>query len=308
MPVLFNAQYANTATLWTPNYGLYIEGTEQADTLWGSQYSDSIYGLGGNDTLYGQDGDDLMDGGAGIDSLLGGRGNDALYGGLGNDFLVGGAGADALNGGDGSDTANYQTSTAAVSVNLAANTATGGDAQGDTFVSVEKLVGSSYDDLLTGTAGGCVLEGGAGHDKLYGGAGVDGLYGGSGNDRLVGGGGIDFLTGGAGADVFELARKTGYYFQASPDIIADFESGIDKISFGVRSADITLYSGNNLTEALQNGGASSRHSRGEEIKLFYDTDDNQLYQMEGSGHQYRTLHIATFATDVELHLSDFGYW
>ena len=306
LQMLLSSQFANIGFGGVPAYGLYIEGTELAETLWGTKNGDGIYGLGGNDTLYGQDGNDWIDGGAGNDSLLGGNGVDTLHGGLGNDYLVGGTGADALNGGDGTDTANYQSSTAAVTVNLATNAATGGDAQGDTFSSIEKVVGSNYDDFLTGTAAGCTLDGGFGNDKLYGGAGVDGLYGGSGSDRLVGGGGIDFLTGGAGADVFQVARQSGYHFQSAPDIIADYESGIDKISLGTQTSNITLYSGDDLNDALQNGGAHGRGGRGEAISLFYDTDDNRLYEMDSSGgHLHPTAHLATFATDVQLQLRDF---
>ena len=98
-------------------------------------------------------GDDSVTGNV-ADNLLEGRdGADLLMGGLGNDTLIGGPGADALDGGEGSDTAAYTGSASAVTVNLGTNTATGGDAEGDTFTFIENLSGSAFDDTLTGDAG-----------------------------------------------------------------------------------------------------------------------------------------------------------
>ena len=118
-------------------------------------------------------GDDSVNGNV-ADNLLEGRdGADTLMGGMGNDTLIGGPGADALDGGEGTDTAAYTGSASAVTVNLGTSTATGGDAQGDTFTSIENLSGSAFDDTLTGDAGNNVLEGAAGADVLDGGDGLD---------------------------------------------------------------------------------------------------------------------------------------
>ncbi len=96
------------------------------------------------------------------------------YKGLGgNDLLKGGAGADTLDGGAGIDTASYSGSSAAVKVSLGANTASGAHATGDKFTGIEKLLGSSYGDILQGNSDSNVLNGAAGADKLDGGAGVD---------------------------------------------------------------------------------------------------------------------------------------
>ena len=118
-------------------------------------------------------GDDSVTGNV-ADNLLEGRdGADTLMGSLGDDTLIGGTGADTLDGGDGLDTAAYTGSTAAVTVNLGTSTATGGDAEGDTFTSIENLSSSAYDDTLTGDTGNNVLEGAAGADVLDGGDGLD---------------------------------------------------------------------------------------------------------------------------------------
>ena len=82
-------------------------------------------------------------------------------------------GADSLNGGAGFDTAAYYNATFRVTaslINAAANT---GEAAGDTYVSIEGLIGSSFNDQLTGDGGSNTLIGGSGADALDGGAGFD---------------------------------------------------------------------------------------------------------------------------------------
>ena len=87
------------------------------------------------------------------DSLVGTATSDSIYGGGGADTLVGGAGADYLDGGSGTDVADYATSGAGVTVNLTTGTGLGGDAQGDVLVNIENLVGSLFNDVLTGNTG-----------------------------------------------------------------------------------------------------------------------------------------------------------
>ena len=175
-----------------------LEGAAGVDTLDGGAGADTLDGGAGTDTasytashaavtvnlLTGTAtgghaaGDTVAD----IENLLGSRYNDVLNGdaganrldgGPGNDRLTGGAGADVLVGGPGADAAWYAASAGAVTVNLDTNTATGGDAQGDTFDSIENLSGSAYNDTLVGDAGNNLLSGRAGADTLDGGAGTD---------------------------------------------------------------------------------------------------------------------------------------
>ena len=77
-----------------------------AKTLNGTNQADEIFGLAGNDTLIG-------------------------YG--GRDILTGGAGADELFGSDGIDFANYKASSRGVSVDLQEATGGNGEAKGDTL-------------------------------------------------------------------------------------------------------------------------------------------------------------------------------
>ena len=108
-----------------------------------------------------------------IESLIGSAGDDTLTGAWTDNILEGGAGGDELNGGGGLDTASYIGSAAAVTVNLDAVTATGGDATGDTLSSIENLIGSNFEDTLTGDTGNNRIEGAGGADDMNGGTGQD---------------------------------------------------------------------------------------------------------------------------------------
>jgi len=160
----------------------------------------TVDGGTGNDVIWTDEGNDTLIGGTGNDWLDGGAGNDTLNGGADDDRLEGGAGADILNGGDGTDTASYVGSSAGVTIDLAAGTASGGDAAGDSFSLIENLLGSSYNDILYGDAGINVIDGGAGNDTIRGGGGNDTLTGGSGSDTFVigEGDGFDTVSGGVG--------------------------------------------------------------------------------------------------------------
>lgn len=180
-----------------------------------------IEGTAGADTLVG---DDRFN-----NELIGGAGNDTLLGGVGHDLLEGGAGADILNGGAGEDTASYKTSTAGVYVNLLTGIGTGGHAEGDTFISIERLIGSVHADTLIGDDGDNVLAGMAGDDTIYGGAGDDIIEGGAGADTMDGGEGFDIAnygTSSAGVKVSLQEGSTpgqGFGGDAEGDTLMGFE-------------------------------------------------------------------------------------
>jgi Ca2+-binding RTX toxin-like protein len=124
-------------------------------------------------------------GDGGGDIIRAGAGSTYLDGGFGDDTLEGGAGGDRMAGGAGLDIVSYESSNAAVTINLTGNgSASGGHADGDVFVSgagdeanrvsVERVIGSAFADTLTGLATvGSYLDGGAGADTLHGGTGND---------------------------------------------------------------------------------------------------------------------------------------
>jgi Ca2+-binding RTX toxin-like protein len=184
----------------------------------GSGSGDTIIGSAGDDIIDGGAGADNIDGGVGSDTvsyasatsaksvnlgtgvntdndiftsienitgtnsssgdILTGNGDDNIIeGGLGNDSLDGGA------NGAGGDTASYAGATAAVTVSLASGASTGA-AGIDTLTNFENLLGSDYDDILTGDGNANILNGGIGNDLLAGGNGADTLVGGQGTDTV----------------------------------------------------------------------------------------------------------------------------
>lgn len=167
---------------------------------------EAIQGTGHNDVIVGDTGRNFLYGEAGDDTLMGGAGPDRLFG---------GPGADRLDGGANFDWAQYNLSRSAVTVDLALGTGHRGDAEGDTLVSIEGIVGSRFDDILVG---------GAGNDRLHG-------Y--HGDDTLDGGAGDDLLCGSLGADVF--------VFSPGHDRVLDFETGVDRIDLrGAAFVDLSI--------------------------------------------------------------------
>jgi Ca2+-binding RTX toxin-like protein len=171
----------------------------------------TLTGLAIDETIIGATGNDVLSGAGGNDVLIGLAGNDTLDGGSGDDLLRGGTGDDVLIGGSGNDTASFSESAAGVTVNL---NLTGVQVTGegsDTLSGIENLIGSAFDDVLTGDAGVNRIDGGTGNDTISGGAGNDQLVGGAGNDRfLLQDVGDDNADGGAGLDTFYLgAAFTG---------------------------------------------------------------------------------------------------
>ena len=144
------------------------------------------------------------------DTLAGGLGEDLLYGGAGEDVFLGSPGADGFFGGTGFDTVSYAASVGPVTVNLAQPSANrGADAAGDSYTSVEGLIGSGFGDAITGDVGSNLLRGEAGADTLRGGAGNDTLYGGLGDDVFMAGAGADLYIGGSGLDRVDYSEATG---------------------------------------------------------------------------------------------------
>jgi serralysin len=142
----------------------------------------------------GGSGDDTISGNAAANLLTGNDGDDRLFGRDGNDTLIGGTGADVLDGGTGFDFASYQSSTAGVWALLIAPALNTGDAAGDSYSSVEGLIGSAHGDLLVGGNDANTLKGLGGNDVLYGLNGNDMLVGGAGGDYHDGGMGFDFAS------------------------------------------------------------------------------------------------------------------
>jgi RTX calcium-binding nonapeptide repeat (4 copies) len=73
-----------------------IEGTNQAESIFGTDEDDVIEALGGGDFVQGFAGDDEINAGGGADTVLGGEGDDTIDGERGDDVLRGDAGNDTF--------------------------------------------------------------------------------------------------------------------------------------------------------------------------------------------------------------------
>ena len=237
----------------------------------------AAFGLG--DEIFAGAGNDQVKAGVGHDVVRGGEGKDTLDGGAGNDWLEGGEGADTLAGGTGKDTASYGASAAGVNVDLQRNVAAGGEAEGDTFDSIEDLQGSEHADVLRGDSNANRLEGRAGDDLLEGRGGADVLDGGddfdtadyrnsvagvvvnlatgaaSGGDAegdtlrnveaVLGGAANDRLTGTAGSDLLDGGAGDDWMDGGAGGDTLRGGTGTDTVSYAASGAavDISLGSG-----------------------------------------------------------------
>ncbi|HLF97304.1 MAG TPA: DUF4347 domain-containing protein [Methylococcaceae bacterium] len=200
--------------------------------------------------------------------MTGNSGDNWLLGGAGGDTLVGGEGNDTLAGGMGQDTADYSDSAGPVTVRLSyARAQDTGGAGTDTLRSIEHLVGSAYNDILTGSRRGNQLDGGAGDDTLSGGLGKDTLIGGQGEDLFR----------------FDTAPDP-----AHPDHIADFVSGEDRILFDDAVFNALTGTGT-LTTPAPFAADDARFQLGSSAlenddRILYDESTGALYyDADGSG-------------------------
>jgi Ca2+-binding RTX toxin-like protein len=153
------------------------------DTMFGGDGDNVMYGVAGNDVMDGGRGNDKMSGGSGDDVMTGGEGDDFLMGNSGNDRFIADAGDDTIIGGSGFDTVDFSAWGNGVKVDLNAHVATG--AGNDRIFGVESVIGTAFDDVLSGDKGANVLIGGAGDDVIRGRKGADTLTGGEGKDTFV---------------------------------------------------------------------------------------------------------------------------
>jgi len=222
-----------------------ITGDALANNLFGNAGNDILNGDDGNDRIQGGDGDDTIDGGDGIDTIFGQDGNDTLSGGAGNDFFFGSDGGDSIDGGADFDTVSYLASSSGIITDLG-GTGTGGDATGDSYANIERVLATNFDDTVLGSAGNETLLGLGGDDTLGGGAGNDSLFGGAGTDNFlydtsVGGADVigDFRGGSLGDEVIIITDQNPNF-----DSFAEIQAAASQVGNNVV---INFGNGNLLT-------------------------------------------------------------
>ncbi len=170
-----------------------IYGGNGNDTIASGAANDSQYGGNGSDTLYSWSGDDVLSGGSGADWMEGGRGNDTYYVDSIGDLVFEYSQGEGLGG----PSSGYDTVFTAVSFdatgNLAIEVLDARQAlQGVSLVGndlTEKLLGSAYDDVLTGWrpnyGNTTTFDGRGGDDTMIGGLGLDNYYVDSAGDVIL---------------------------------------------------------------------------------------------------------------------------
>jgi len=186
-----------------------INGAGGDDTIDGDAGRDTLNGAGGVDTVsyainsgkvtvnllassadeFGATGGSAANAIVSTDSLinfeniLGSQFNDFLVGDGSDNILDGGGGNDTLNGSTGSNTVTYANNTGLVFLNLAkgfahqhgpAGTSSANSIRWtDALTNIQNVIGTPYNDTITGSSASNILQGNAGSDSLIGGGGTD---------------------------------------------------------------------------------------------------------------------------------------
>jgi Ca2+-binding RTX toxin-like protein len=150
-----------------------VVGSSFSDTLIGNAEANRLVGHSGNDTITGLGGADTLDPGSGVDAVSGGDGDDVVLSAEDTD-------ADVYDGGNGTDGISFEFYSLPVHVTLDDVANDGTDlASSDNAKDMESVLGSQFDDTITGNGEANVLVGGDGNDVLNGRAGANTLEGGT---------------------------------------------------------------------------------------------------------------------------------
>ncbi|MCZ8272044.1 MAG: Ig-like domain-containing protein, partial [Beijerinckiaceae bacterium] len=166
------------------------------------------------------------------------------------------------DGGAGSDDwVSYAGATEAIGAAIVPSLQPGhwGGAAGDSLVGIENILGSNFDDGITGDSGTNILNGGLGADSLFAEGGDDSLIGGEGNDLLGGSGGSDWAiyadaASGATVDLI-TGRASGAHGADTLDDIENVLGGIGDDSLLGDGGDNTLVGGSGNDTLI--GGAGN---------------------------------------------------
>jgi serralysin len=206
------------------------------------------------------------------------------------------------------DNLDLSSNNSPVTVNLARGFFQIGNRRRTINRTINFVLGTRFDDSLTGSNLGETISGGAGagrdeinglggDDVLLGFGGNDIIVGGSGNDLIAGSDGRDVLTGGVGADSFFYTNST-----QGRDRITDFSSSEgDTIMIGAREFGGGLTAG--LLDSDQFVLGSAAGDRND--RFIYDRQSGTLsFDVDGSGSR-DAVAIARFDNRPRLSASDF---
>jgi Ca2+-binding RTX toxin-like protein len=285
-----------------------------ADVLYGGPGNDSLYGDSVDDVLNGGPGDDtiqggiynILNGGPGMDfvnytfydnlrsavkidladphhglvsyesieGIIGTKLGDTLVGDAGDNYLRGRLAGDILEGGAGSDFADYLGSDVGLTVDLSVPGSNTGEAAGDSYISIENLRGSRFNDKLYGDDGVNILHGGTGNDSLNGRGGADIIRGEGGNDMLNWDAADQLLNGGDGTDTLKIS--SGHL---------NLTNVVNTIIVGIENVDMR-------------GGGSNKLSLNQADLLDISATSNTLKVMGDAGDSVNIIGAFTALGDV----------
>jgi Ca2+-binding RTX toxin-like protein len=252
--------------------GLYL--TNSADNYTGGVTGLFVYGFGGNDTLTGS---------------------------TQSDFFDGGAGGDTINAGGGFDYVSYNSSTAAVTLNLQTPASNTGHAAGDAISNADAYILTEFGDTFIGLASGQnIVFGYGGNDTLVGGFNANNwFFGGDGNDRMVGGGVADLFVGDNGADTIvpvtptPIAGSSVFGFTPGTDALE-----ISRAAFGL-SAGYAVNTGSTFA-----AGTAPANTVASPTFLYYTNSGLLYFDPDGTGATAATL-LMQFDNAAALTPNDF---
>lgn len=120
-----------------------------------------------------------IEGAPGHDTILGSAQDDLLLVGYGNTNIV-----EHIDGDTGFDTANFGQIFTELNINLTNGKYTGIGIDGE-IINIEKVIGSNYNDSITGDLNKNIIFGGNGNDILDGKGDMDTVYGNQGADTII---------------------------------------------------------------------------------------------------------------------------
>jgi len=263
--------------------------------------------LSGFEHLVGSAYDDVLTAAAGVIEVHGGAGNDqifsagsgehGLHGDEGDDWIFAGPGDDWIGGGDGFDTVDYSLATGPVSITSdAANNWTVVSGY-DSIVSVERIIGSVFNDTLWAFQVGREVWGGQGDDTLKGSAfGESFLYGGVGNDTYEMWAPENVITEQAGSGIDLVIARADYTLGDHVENLTIWSGSTSFVVLAIGNDLGNAITGNSVANILTGLGGKDTLTGGAGADTFRDT---------AAGLNGDT--IADFAAGDKIIITDAGF-
>jgi serralysin len=192
---------------FTGSLSITLAETGETEVITDSPYHDTLVSI------------ENITGGFGDDYFAGNSADNTFRGGAGDDYFVASNGYDTYYGNSGYDMVDYSKTGTGLTIRptgFGYSTVIAGGTAYDALYSIENIIGTRFNDEISGDKANNYFLGMRGDDQLSGGAGGDVLNGGANNDTL---------TGGRDADIFEFKGSFG------DDTVTDFDAHGDDHDF-----------------------------------------------------------------------------